>query len=183
MAKIEEWIPIVKEVEGGYVNNPNDKGGETNMGITIGTWKQAGHDTSTRIAVVKVGNKAYTNATKSLYEMTDEQWEAIAKPMYWDRWRADEINNQSIANLVVDWLWGSGIYGIKYPQQILGVNADGIVGAKTLAAVNDYPNQKELFKKLWERRKQHFINLAKQPGQSIFLKGWLNRMNYFKFNN
>lgn len=106
----------------------------------------------------------------------------ILRTLYWDKWRADEINNQSIANLVVDWVWASGIYGIKYPQEVLGVAVDGVVGIKTLFAINNYENQKELFKKLWNRRKKHFEDIAKRnPSQKVFLKGWMNRLNAFKY--
>ena len=103
--------------------------------------------------------------------------------MFWDKWKADEIKNQSIAQLLVDWVWVSGVYGIKYPQQVLGVKVDGIVGQKTIAAINDYPDQKELFNKLWNRRKKHFEDVAKSPSKAKFLKGWLNRLNDFKCIN
>lgn len=56
--------------------------------------------------------------------------------MYWDRWQADRIENQSVANILVDWVWASGVHGIKRPQKILGVTVDGIVGDKTIAALN-----------------------------------------------
>lgn len=82
--------------------------------------------------------------------------------------------------MTVDWCWASGVYGIKLPQRVLGVKDDGIVGRKTLAAINDYPDKKELFQKLWNRRKKHFQDIAKN-GKEKFLKGWLNRLNDFKY--
>lgn len=186
MADMKLLIPIISKWEGGYVNDPNDRGGETNKGVTLATWKAAGYDTSEKIPVVTVSvygkPKTYRNVTKSLYEMTEDQWIGIMKPMYWDKWKADEIENQSIANLLVDWIWASGIYGIKYPQQVLRVTADGIVGPKTLNTVNNYPNQHELFNKLWLRRKEHFESIVRNnPDQRKFLQGWLNRLNDFKF--
>ena len=74
----------------------------------------------------------------------------------------------------------SGTYGIKYPQKVLGVTADGVVGPKTIAAINDYPNKKELFEKLWKRRKAYFESIGKGKN-SKFLNGWLNRLNEFKW--
>ena len=64
--------------------------------------------------------------------------------MYWDRWKADEIKSQSVADILVDWVWASGAHGIKIPQRLLGVTVDGIVGPKTIAAVNSR-NPRELF--------------------------------------
>ena len=167
MADYKKLVPIIKRWEGGYVNHPLDKGGCTNSGITIGTYRQY------------YGKK---QTCENLKKMTDYQWEIIFKNSYWNRWQADKIKSQAIANLLVDWCWGSGVYGIKYPQRILGVADDGIVGKKTLAAINDYPNQEELFEKLWNRRKYHFEMIAKRnPSQKVFLAGWLNRLNSFKW--
>ncbi len=171
MAKIELLVPKILKWEGGFVNHPNDKGGATNKGITIATF------TSYR----KLKGLPQPSVD-DLKNISNEEWMDILKTLYWDRWKADQINNQSIANFLVDWVWASGVYGIKYPQQVLGVVVDGIVGSRTLTAVNEYPDQKELFQKLWDRRKQHFENIVQRdPSQKVFLKGWMNRLNDYKF--
>lgn len=171
MAKIELLVPKILKWEGGFVNHPNDKGGATNKGITIGTF--------THYRKLKGLPQPSVEELKSI---SNTEWMDILKTLYWDKWKADLINNQSIANFLVDWVWASGVYGIKYPQQTIGVTADGIVGAKTLAAVNEYPDQEELFQKLWNRRKQHFENIVRNnPSQKVFLKGWMNRLNDYKF--
>ena len=113
-------------------------------------------------------------------EITQAEWDYIFKKGFWDRWKADDIENQSIAELLVDWCWTSGVWGIKFPQRVLGVKDDGIVGPKTLAAINDYEDQEELFNKLWNRRKKHFQDIAK-GGKAKFLGSWLNRLNDFKY--
>lgn len=84
--------------------------------------------------------------------MSDEEWTDILRTYYWNRWKADQIENQSIANILVDWVWASGVHGIKKPQSLLGVTADGIVGKATLAAINGYPSQHELFDKIKQAR-------------------------------
>lgn len=173
MANINKLIPHILKWEGGWSNDPADKGGPTMKGITLAVY------TSYR---AKKGRP--TPSQKDLKNITEEEWKDILKSMYWDRWKADQINNQSIANLLVDWVWTSGVYGIKFPQRILGVTDDGLVGNKTLSAINNYPDQKELWQKLWKRREQHFTSIANAtPSNKKFLKGWLNRLNDLKYVN
>lgn len=165
MAKSEILKPFILSWEGGYVNDPYDKGGATNKGVTIATFRQ-----------VFGQNKTVTD----LKNITDEQWMTIFKKYYWDRWKADQINSQSIANLLVDWVWASGNYGIKLPQKVLRVSIDGIVGPKTIAAINGYPNERELFVKLWKEREDFFKRIGVGT-QRKFLRGWLNRLNGIKY--
>lgn len=160
MADYRKLKPIVLKWEGGYAGNI-DGAICTMKGVTLATFR------------TYFGN---TKTCRDLRNITDEQWDYIFKKKFWDKWKANDIKNQSIANLVVDWLWTSGVYGIKYPQKVLGVTDDGIVGPKTIAAINNYPNQKELFQKLWNRRKKHFESIA-TGNKAKFLKGWLNRLN------
>lgn len=165
MADYKKLIPTVLKYEGGYAGNIDGKIC-TMKGVTLDTYR-------------KYFGRQKT--CKELRGISNAEWEYIFKEGFWDRWKADEINNQAIANLLVDWCWVSGIYGIKYPQRILGVKDDGIVGDKTIAAINNYPNKKELFDKLWNRRKKHFEDIAKTHNRAKFLNGWLRRLSAFKW--
>ena len=161
------YTKIIKKIlkwEGGYAGNI-DGATCTMKGVTLATYR-------------RFFGKEKT--CKDLKEITQAEWDYIFKKGFWDRWKADDIENQSIAELLVDWCWTSGVWGIKSPQRVLGVNDDGIVGPKTLAAINDYEDQEELFNKLWNRRKKHFQDIAK-GGKAKFLGGWLNRLNDFKY--
>ena len=42
MANVYKLAPWILKWEGGFVNDPADLGGATNMGVTIGTWKSCG---------------------------------------------------------------------------------------------------------------------------------------------
>lgn len=173
MADVNKIIPFILKWEGKFVDDPADLGGATNMGVTIGTWKQVGYD--------KDGDGVID--VKDLKLLTkDDVINRVLKPHYWDRWKADSIKNQSIANILVDWVWASGKHGIVRPQAILGVVADGIVGNKTLEAVNSYPDQQNLFDLIKADRIQFIKEIvAKRPVNKRFEKGWLNRINSLKY--
>lgn len=163
-------VPFILKWEGGFVNDPDDLGGATNRGVTIGTY------------ATYCKKKGYPAPTvERLKNLSEKDWAEILKTMYWDRWKADLISSQSVANILVDWVWASGINGIKIPQQVLGVTADGIVGAKTLAALNTR-NPKELFEEIKEARVQFIEDIcSKRPANNKFKKGWLNRINNLQY--
>lgn len=170
MADVMKLVPFILQWEGGFVNDPDDLGGATNRGVTIGTY------------ATYCKKKGYPAPTvERLKNLSDKDWTEILKTLYWDRWKADNIKSQSVANILVDWVWASGVNGIKIPQQLLGVTVDGIVGAKTLAALNAR-NSKELFEEIKEARVQFIEDICrKRPANNKFKKGWLNRINSLQY--
>lgn len=168
MADPRKLKPIILRWEGGFANDPIDRGGVTNKGITIATFRHY------------YGQEATEEELKAL---TDEQWLHIFTEGFWKPFGADDITNQSVANICVDWAWGSGTCtAIKEVQALLGVKTDGIVGAKTLTAINTC-NQRKLFDKIRSARLR-FVDaiVRRSPSQKRFIKGWKNRINSFKFS-
>ena len=166
MAEAKLMIPFIKKWEGGYANDPDDKGGCTMMGVTIKVYqKYFGKD----------------KTCDDLKKISEEEWLTIFKDGYWKPWKADEVKNQSIAQLCVDMGWGSGPKtAIKKVLACLGLKADGIVGPKTLAALNQYPSI-TVFRKLWAMRYNWLHQIAKVGNNKKFLRGWLNRLNDIKY--
>ena len=162
MADYRKLKPFILRWEGGYINDQADLGKQTNKGVTLSTYRS-----------VFGKNKTVSELKK----ITDEQWEFIFKKYYWDKWKADNIKDQNVANILVDWLWCSGSYGIKIPQRVLGVSADGIVGSKTIAAINARDGR-ELFDTIKQERKDFIDRICQtRPQNRKFKNGWLNRIN------
>lgn len=170
MAQASRLAPFIKKWEGGFVNDPSDLGGATNKGITIGTY------------TLYRKSKGLPKPTVSdLKRITDEEWMDIFKSKYWDKFRADEIQSQSVADICVDWLWMSGSTAIKRVQKILGVKRDGIVGPKTLSAINSI-SPLPLFGMIKAERKRYYEEICRtRPANKKFLKGWINRLNDLQY--
>lgn len=167
MADYTKLVPIIKKWEGGFVNDPDDSGGATNKGVTLATFRSF------------YGSSKTINDLKA---MTDAQWLHIFLNGYWNKCQASSINNQAIANIFVDWAWASGpVTAIKKVQGLVGTDVDGIVGFKTLAAING-ANQEQLFNKIKAARIKFVEDLVKsRPKDKKFLSGWKNRINSFFF--
>lgn len=171
MANLNKLKPFILKWEGGFVNDPDDLGGATNKGITFATYCH----------YRKLKGISEPAILDDLKNISDSEWTEILKTMYWDKWQADRINNQSVANILVDWLWGSGVHGIKRPQKILGVQVDGIVGDKTINALNAC-DPMEIYFAIKNDRIRFIDEICKaRPANEKFRKGWLNRINDFKF--
>lgn len=170
MASVEKLVPFILKWEGGFVNDPDDLGGATNRGVTLATYAQY------------CKKKGYSVPTvERLKNLSEREWTEILKTMYWDRWKADQIESQSVANILVDWVWASGNYGIKIPQKLIGVTVDGIVGPKTIDAVNSR-NPRELFDLIKIARFDYIEDICrKRPSNNKFKRGWINRINDFVF--
>ncbi len=146
----------------GWSDDPDDAGGATMIDVTLKTYTAYRRKQGIRVT------------TKTdLLNITFEEWKDILKTCYWDLWRADEINAQGVAHLLVDWVWASGPKTIRTAQKIIGVKADGIVGPLTLTAINRQ-NSRQLFSKLYEARKQYYRNCK---GAWKYLRGWLRRLD------
>lgn len=170
MANSSKLVPFILQWEGGFVNDPDDLGGATNKGITI--------DTFTEYKKRK-GQKAPT--VTDLKNISDAEWRDVFKSLYWDRWKADEIKSQAVANILVDWVWASGSHGIKRPQRLLGVKADGIVGKQTIAALNAM-DAATLFKMIKDDRAKFIDEICKaRPKNEKYRKGWMNRINAIRY--
>ena len=169
MANINHLAAKLFPCEGLFVNDPIDHGGPTNRGITLSTWRKVGYD--------KDGDSDID--IDDIRLLTPEDALSVLKKYYWDIWMADEIDDQKVADILVDWLWGSGKWGIIIPQRILQIPADGIVGPVTLKAVNQ-ANPYQFLIQIYNSRVTFIHNIIKMdPSQKRFERGWQKRLNVY----
>jgi lysozyme family protein len=173
MASFEGFAGKVLHLEGGYVDHPADKGGPTKYGVILSTWKQYGYDK----------DKDGDIDAQDIKMLSVDDARYIAKKVFWDFFQADFILNQSVAEFIVDWGYNSGrLLVAKKLQKLIGVAVDGLIGAQSLKQINAMPSQ-DLFEALKTARRNFVDAIVKErPGQSVFYKGWINRINSFKYS-
>ena len=162
MERFKKFLDYIFEVEGGFTDDENDRGGKTNWGITEEEAREFGYTGDMR------------NLTKD-----------FAKNIYLKKYylgnKLDKIKNDKVALSIFDWAVNSGGKGIKKAQIVankFGTNLiiDGIVGNKTLEAINGI-NPEAFLKEYHKMQRTFYENLAaKDSTQEGFLKGWLNRV-------
>lgn len=161
-------IPLVLHYEGGYVNDPHDRGGKTNMGIT-------------QRFLEKYRGKAGVKAA-DVRELTRDDAVKLYKAE-WDIYGFGRLGNTDVMKLVYDFSVNSGpALAIKYLQRILNgkghsLKVDGYIGEKTSSAVGTV-DEKWLKREIQRCRAEHCDGIVdRNPEQKRFIKGWFNRIN------
>ena len=171
MDRFEKIFDYLLKVEGGYTNDKNDKGGETTWGITKEEARDFGYK----------GN---------MQDLTMDFAKSIYFKKYYLGNKLDKVINNKVALSICDWAVNSGKNGIKNAQiainQLTNANLDidGIIGNKTLEALNAADPEKflEVYHNL--QRIYYRSKIESDKTQKEFLAGWLNRVQrkeeYFK---
>ena len=182
MADFDIAYKITAKWEGGYVNDPDDSGGETYAGISRKNWpKWEGWPHVDRLKG-RVASSWNLNASRTIdMRPLNDAVLSFYKTNFWDKIKGDQINNQSIANMLYDWYVNSGYHAIKSIQEVVGAYPDGVIGPKTIHLINS-GGQEEIFNSLRVARLKFYDNIVKnRPTQRKFLDGWRNRTNDIVF--
>lgn len=148
----EAFERLIKH-EGGYVNHPDDPGGETNWGITLRTARA----------------EDYTGTMRAL---TRAQAKEIYRTAYWGRARAEQYD-PAIGFQVFDAAVNHGIgNAARFLQRAVGVADDGAIGAITVAAIRAM-TVTDVLSRFQAERLDFYTKLSGWPS---FGKGWVQRV-------
>lgn len=149
MNKFQAFFDRLLGHEGGYVNDPNDPGGETKWGLS---------------------KRSYPNLI--IKDLTREDAFNIYKRDLWDKIEADNLP-ASVAFQVFDFAVNSGIQtAIRYLQRALGVADDGYFGPVSKAAASN-ASETDMILNLNAERLEFMTKLKNWQHNS---KGWARRI-------
>lgn len=148
-------------VEGGYSNHPDDRGGPTNYGITQD------------VLASYRGKPVTANDVKNL---SLQEAKLIYRARYWNPLGCDQIKSGIIASLLFDQGVNRGISAAaKTMQMILNVTADGMIGPKTIEALNAKADKNLAVAFIFASQESYARIVQNNPSQAVFLVGWLRR--------
>jgi lysozyme family protein len=153
----EAALKAILHHEGGFVNHPKDPGGMTNLGVTKKVWEEwVGHQVDER----------------TMRNLTPELVGPMYKAKYWDKIKGDDLPT-GVDYIVFDAAVNSGPgRAAKWLQACVGVEPDGGIGPKTLAAVNAF-DANQLIEDYAKRRLSFLMDLQTWD---TFGKGWGRRV-------
>lgn len=148
--------------EGGYTDNPNDRGKATNFGITMATlaaWRGA----------------PVTEVDVSL--LTESEARSIYIKRYFQDPGFDKVLGEDLQAILLDSAVNHGPkQAVKLLQRALGVNDDGKLGPVSLAAVPHIDQRRMVLKVLAQRVRLYGSIITHDPSQAVFAKGWSSRV-------
>ena len=169
--RFEYAINKVLENEGGYINDPDDPGGETNFGIT------------------KADLESYASELGlplDIKDITRIEAEYFYKKVYWEKYNYNAIDSLPIATKIFDMAINMGpSEAHKLAQKSLtycgyrGTKIDGILGIKTLESINRIcliGLENDFHDELADQSCWYYEYLVEEkPELKKFLDGWLKR--------
>lgn len=162
MADFEKAYEKTLAKEGGYVLHAvaKDRGGQTYAGIS-----RRAHPRWPGWIVIDRGQEPEADLVRHFYRLN-----------YWQPIRGDDIARQEIADSLFDFAVNAGIKtAVKLAQIVVGTTPDGVIGPKTLQAINglqvDYFRASFALAKI----KRYDGIVEKDRTQVKFFRGWVRR--------
>lgn len=182
-SKVRQMATEIVAREGGYVNDPDDPGGATNHGVTIGTLRRLGIDVD--------GDGDID--IEDVKRLTVDQAVSIYLEHYFVRPRIAELP-EALHETVFDMYVNAGANAVKILQRLLGkmgeaVAVDGVIGPQTIAAAaraNARAPSHMADAYGIERRNYYFAIADARPASRKFARtraggkgGWIRRAEEF----
>lgn len=179
MADFNKAIPHILKHEGGFVNNPNDRGSATNFGVSLRFLK----DHLTLGDVDGDGDVDFDD----IKNMTVDDAKKVYRAEWWDKFKYGKFVRDDVALKIFDFSINAGAgRAHRMLQECLcdlghPVTVDGKIGDGTYGATNKFVSDadgKKLLEKFREKQRAFYRELVvNNPKLGDFLKGWLNRVD------
>jgi len=172
--------------EGGYANNPKDRGGETYKGVSRvhwpnwAAWRLIDSITDSLTPQPPYGSTEYKSWVKHLDGLLEASVSIQNKVQEFYRenfWRRlGEVNDQRVAEEVFDKSINCGAIAFRWIQRAAGVGADGVIGSLTISTINA-ADPVQLLNDFNDCAKRYYNGIIDHdPSQAVFKKGWMARL-------
>ncbi|MDD2798443.1 MAG: glycosyl hydrolase 108 family protein [Bacteroidales bacterium] len=172
MAQFQEAFEKVMKNEGGYVNDPQDPGGETYKGIARS--RNSKWEGWIRIDICKGQSGFPANLERDT--VLQKQIVGFYETNYWDTISADGIANQQVAETIFDFGVNAGVkVSATLAQQVVEATADGVIGPKTIEKLNAFDADHFLAAFTVLKIARYVSIVKRRPESRKYFYGWVCR--------
>lgn len=145
-------VDHIFKYEGGLVDHPKDPGGITKFGISSRAYPDLGSD--------------------GIRRLTKRDASKIYKRDYWDAMHCDDLPDE-LRLMAFDCAVNQGVgYATKALQTSVSARADGVIGPKTLTAINGADPERAVHRFAMNR----FLRYLRNKNWRTFGEGWMSRL-------
>lgn len=161
----DKEVKRIVNLEGGYVDHENDRGGKTKYGITERLARKYGYEGDMKNLAISEAKKIYKKA-------------------FWEKYDLNKIEDDQLAGRVFSFGINAGmtrvIRKLQEGYNLLtdsNISEDGLIGPETLKAINSFNESDRLIDVVKALQAEYYIDIVRNDSsQHVFLAGWLNRV-------
>jgi lysozyme family protein len=172
MAQFKPAFDKTVASEGGYVNDPDDPGGETYKGVARKMHSKWPGWTIIDMLKRQSGFPAILNTNAELQAEILSFYEVN----FWDRLNADQIESQEVAESIFDFAVNAGVVtSATLAQMVVNSETDGIIGTNSINSINEF-NQEHFLAAFTVAKIARYVNIVKKrPTSRKYFYGWVLR--------
>lgn len=164
------FLELVFKAEGGFVNDPQDTGGQTMRGVTYAVFKEC-------LGLLNLKFKTEADAIAYHARLSEADAAEIYVKRFWLPTGMHTLPNPQLgewaplAISVADHQVNAGSWGVRGLQRLVGVTADGQFGPLSLKATVAQ-NPKELFTRYQNWRRSYYSSIQIAGKTPAEMKAW-----------
>ena len=161
MSDYKQALKHVLSKEGGYVNDPDDSGGETYKGVARKMWPKW---------------DGWAGVDSKDWDRADSCIESFYKNNFWNPCKLDLIENNEVATSIFDFAVNAGVVtSILMAQKASGCTSDGIIGGGTVNAINGMDSDEFMASFALVKIARYIAICKKKPVNKKYFFGWVCR--------
>ena len=172
MAEFESAFKKMLHHEGGYVNDPDDPGGETYKGVARKMHSRWSGWDLIDLAKQQAGFPKNLERNQELQELIKDFY----KINFWDKVKGDDIGDQAVAESIFDFGVNAGTAtSARLAQLVVEAKADGVIGPKSLEKINSFDPEHFLAAFALTKIARYVHIVKRRPSSRKYFYGWVRR--------
>jgi lysozyme family protein len=172
MADFTKAFQLMIAHEGGYVNDPDDPGGETYKGVARKIFSKWNGWTTVDMLKRQPGFPSNLDKDAELQESVSDFYRVT----FWDQMKGDQITDQAVATSIFDFGVNAGMgTSASLAQMVVGAKTDGVIGPKSVTSLNAFNNEHFLAAFTVAKIARYVNIVKKRPTSQKYFYGWVLR--------